>query len=156
MDKYVRNYILHGLRATPDVLEHLMRDATEADYDRRPDPDRFTLREVIAHLADWEGVWLERATRMVTEDRPSLPSYDEGQWAIDHNYSALEVAGQLAKFRDGRAGFAAYLNDLGPEQWDRVGVREFGPISVAQQCALVIGHDGYHLKQVCDWLKADA
>ena len=33
--------------------------------DRKPDPERFTIREVVAHMADWEGVWLERARRVV-------------------------------------------------------------------------------------------
>src|SRR5437868_5371571 len=122
--QYVRNYLIHGLTATPDVIDQLLRGATQEDFDRRPDPERFTIREVIAHLADWEGVWLERATRVVNEDRPAITSNDEGQWAIDHHYAELDVREQLDKFRTGRAHLAAYLRDLAPEQWERVGLRE--------------------------------
>src|SRR4051795_4045891 len=100
LPQYIRNYLIHGLNSTPDVIEYLLKDATPEDYDRRPDPERFTIREVVAHLADWEGVWLDRATKVVTEDKPALESYDEGQWAIDHQYSTLDVKEQLAKFRD--------------------------------------------------------
>lgn len=153
---YVFNYLIHGLRATPLVVAHLIEDAGPADFDRRPDPERFTIREVVAHLADWDGVWLERTGRIVHDDNPVLDSYDEGQWAIDHRYSDLVVAAQLERFRTGREQFAAYLYDLSPEQWERTGVREFGPITIFQQTAMILGHDGYHLKQICDWLKAGA
>lgn len=153
---YVRNYMIYGLRASPQVIAHLLADATPADYDRRPDPDRFTIREVVAHLADWEVVWLERATRILNEENPSLPSYDEGQWAIDHNYAALDVAEQLEKFHAGRARLADFLAGLTAVQWERAGAREFGPITIFQQTAMILGHDGYHLKQICDWLNASA
>jgi len=153
---YIRTYMIHGLRATPDVITTLLEGATKADFDRRPDADRFTIREVIAHLADWEGVWLERAGRMVREENPMLESYDEGQWAIDHHYATLDVQGQLDSFRAGRERLAAFLSDLSPEQWERAARREFGSITIAQQTAMILGHDGYHLKQICDWLRADA
>ncbi len=154
--QYVRNYLIHGLSATPVVIEYLLRDATEADYDRRPDPERFTIREAVAHLADWEGVWLERATRIIEEHHPTLPGYDEGQWAIDHDYARLDVMEQLRKFQHGRARLAAYLSGLTPVQWEREGEREFGPISIAHQTAMVLGHDGYHLRQITEWLQAGA
>jgi hypothetical protein len=153
---YIRTYLLHGLRASPQVIAHLLSEATPADYDRRPDPERFTIREVVAHLADWEGVWLERAGRIVREDNPTLPSYDEGQWAIDHNYAALDVADQLEKFRAGRASLADFLAGLTAEQWERTAAREFGRMTLFEQTAMVLGHDGYHFKQICDWLNAGA
>jgi hypothetical protein len=153
---YVRSYLIHGLRATPQVVAHLLADAAPASYDRRPDPDRFTIREVVAHLADWEGVWLERATRIVNEENPSLPGYDEAQWAVDHHYAELDVAEQLEKFRAGRARLADFLAGLSAEQWERSGSREFGPITIFQQTAMVLGHDGYHLKQISDWLNSEA
>lgn len=150
-----RYYLMHGLTATPVVIDRLMQDATSEDYDRRPDPERFTLREVLAHLADWEGVWMERMQRMRDEDRPFLPGYDEGQWAIDHNYAEADVAEQLARFREGRQKMLAFLRDLTSEQWDRPGQHgEVGAITIASLAVLVAGHDGYHTRQIIEWLDA--
>jgi hypothetical protein len=135
------------------VVERLLKDATQADFDRRPDPERFTIREVIAHLADWEAVWLERSERAARENEPELPGYDEGQWAIDRDYAHSNVGEQLARFRAGRERYLALLHELQPEAWDRAGRREWGRISVGEQAVLALGHDGYHTLQISEWLR---
>jgi uncharacterized damage-inducible protein DinB len=148
-----RSYLLHGLSATPLVIDRLLKDATEAEFDRRPDPDRFTIREAMAHLADWEGVWMERISKMATEENPHLQGYDEGQWAIDNDYAHLDVHEQQARFREGRARLLAYLRDLPSDQWQRSGLHtEVGPVTIASLAVLVLGHDGYHTKQISEWL----
>jgi uncharacterized damage-inducible protein DinB len=155
LPEQVRQYLLHGLAATPIVLEKLLREATPADYDRRPDPERFTLREVVAHLADWEPVWMERLEKIRSEENPILPSYDEGQWAIDHDYARADVAGRLARFREGRARVIRHLEGLSPEQWERTGQHtQWGALTVATLMMLILGHDGYHLRQTAEWLDA--
>jgi uncharacterized damage-inducible protein DinB len=150
-----RYYMMHGLNGTPIVVERLMKTATEADFDRRPDPDRFTIREVMGHMADWEGVWLELAKRMANEDNPHLQGYDEGQWAIDHNYGEMDVPQQVARFRTGRETLVAFLNSLKPEDWQRPCRHdEWGPSNIESMAVLVLGHDGYHTRQIADWLEA--
>src|SRR6266496_3710617 len=140
-----RHYLLEGLSGTPVVIDRLLADATEKDFDVRPDPARFTIREVLGHLADWEGVWMERATRILNEDHPSLLGYDEGQWAIDHDYAHMNVAEQRARFREGRANFIDLLHDLSPDQWSRTaGHDEWGEVTLAGMATLILGHDGYH------------
>src|SRR2546421_1901501 len=130
LPEYIRNYMFHGLAATPVVVDRLLKDTRPEDWDRRPDPERFTIREVVAHLADWEGVWLDRSRRIAEQDQPELQSYDEGQWAIDHGDANLDVGEQQAKFRAGREELISYLRGLPLEAWDRSGRREFGPISI--------------------------
>lgn len=149
---YLIRYLLSGLSTSPLTLGVLLRGITEAEMDTRPDPDRFTLREALAHLADWEGVWLERMTRIAQEDTPFLPSYDEGQWALDHNYAHADFPAELAKFGRGREQSVAFLQDLPGPAWRRVGLRdEAGPLSIFDMVAMILGHDGYHLRQVLDY-----
>jgi len=151
---YVRRYLLHGLEAAPLTLAALLHGATETEWDARPDADRFTLREALAHLADWEGVWLARMETIAREDEPFLPSFDEGQWAIDHDYAHTNPGEQLAKFTDGRARLAAFLHDLPGEAWLRVGVRdEVGAVSLFEMVAMILGHDGYHARQIIEYRK---
>ncbi len=148
-----RNYLILGLEGSPIVLERLLRSSDDAACDRRPDPERFTVREVMAHLADWEGVWLERMTRMRTQAHPTLLGYDEGEWAIAHDYAHLDVADSLAKFRAGRADLTQFLRSLAPEEWERTGLHaEQGPLTIADLATLIISHDGYHSRQLVEWL----
>src|SRR3712207_4543533 len=142
-------YLIHGLGGTAIVLDRLLKGVTAEELDQRPDPDRFTLREVIAHLADWEGVWHERMQRLRDEDLPLLPGYDEGQWAIDHDYTNTDAAERLAHFREGRAALVALLQSLPADAWTRKGRHgEWGDLTLFDLASLVLGHDGYHLRQV--------
>jgi len=153
--EHVRRYLLAGLEATPIALDRLLKDAPEAAWDLRPDPERFTLREVMAHLADWEPVWRERLERIRSEDLPELPGYDEGQWAIDHDYAHADPRTQQALFRDRRAQLLEMLRALSPDDWQRAGQHsQWGRLTMCDLATLILGHDGYHLRQTAEWLEA--
>lgn len=149
---YARNYLFTALEAAPGLFDHLLRGLTDAEADRRPDPDRFTIREVMAHLADWEPVFLERLTRMRAEDHPTLPGYDEGQWAIDHGYSQTDWREQARLFADRRRDLAAFLRACAPQDWARTADRpEIGILTIEAQALLIPLHDTYHLRQLAQW-----
>jgi len=150
-----RNYLIKALGGTPDVLEFLLKDLAPDNplWDYSPDPVRFSLREVVAHLGDWEAIWCERVTRTRDESRPFLPSIDEGQLAITHDYKYVDPLRSLAKFREGRAELVILLDSLNGPDWDRLCEREFvGPLTMQMMASYVLSHDGYHLHQVVEWL----
>jgi hypothetical protein len=152
-----RKYLLATIAGAPDVLEALLKPVptTDATWDLRPDPERFTLREIVAHLADWEEVFLDRMTRTRDQERPTLQGYDEGQFAIDRDYAHSDPHANLARFRAGRAALAAFLRSLKESDWERIGVHtEIGPISLETHAVLIAGHDGYHTSQAAQWLAA--
>jgi len=71
----IRSYLLSDLECAPDVLSRLLSGITDpALYDHRPDPSRFTLREMVAHLADWEVVFFTRLAQTRDESDPILPN----------------------------------------------------------------------------------
>jgi len=59
----MRERLFTALADTVDVLDGLLGTTQPRDplWDFRLDPNRFTLREVSAHLVDYEAVWAERA-----------------------------------------------------------------------------------------------
>ena len=149
---YFRNYLFSALESAPALFGTLLEGLTEEEADRRPDPDRFTIREIIAHLADWDPVFLERLTRMRAEDHPTLPGYDEGQWAIDHDYAHTDWREQLALFTERRYALAAFLRSCSPEEWARTANRpEIGILTIESQALLIPLHDLYHLRQIAEW-----
>jgi hypothetical protein len=149
---YFRNYLFSALEAAPSLFGTLLEGLTEEEADRRPDPNRFTLREVIAHLADWDPVFLDRMTRIRFEDHPTLPGYDEGQWAIDHDYAHTDWREQLASFTERRQALVAFLHSCGPDDWARTANRpEIGILTIESQALLIPLHDAYHLRQVSEW-----
>lgn len=152
-----RKYVLSAASGTPDVLDALLVSLSADDprWDAQPDPTRFSLREMVAHLADWEPIWVERLTRIRDEDNPSLPDIDEGQRAIDGDYAHRDPRQSLADFRTGRAAVMELLSALPAEAWERVGHREkVGTFSIETLTIFIVGHDGYHTHQAVQWAAA--
>ena len=121
-------------------------------YDRRPDPERFTFREVLAHLADWEAVFQRRIEQTLDEDKPALIGLDAGSRS-DHDYAHADPAECRARFRQGHADCWRPCA-ASPAQWERVGTHaEIGPISLEAQAVMITSHDGYHLRPILEWLR---
>ena len=150
---YAQKYFLeHGYSSMPALLENALKGVAQAELDKRPDPERFTLREVICHLADWEPIWLERMTRIVSEDKPVLPGYDEGEMVMTNDYAHQDANLQLKRFRAGRHATLTFLQGRSDSDWNRVGVREeVGEMTLWMLSAMILGHDLYHLKQIQDY-----
>lgn len=150
-----RNYLIKALAGMPNVLDRLLMDLGPDDprWDMSPDPLRFSLREVVAHIADWEPIWLERFTRTQGESRPFLPSVDEGQLAIANDYKHQDPIQNLARYRKGRAELVKFLDTLEGADWSKLAEREFvGPLTMQMMASYVLSHDGYHLSQIVEWL----
>jgi hypothetical protein len=132
-----RRLILTTLEGNPVVIAGLLIGLTtnDARWDERPDEDRFTLREVTAHLADMEAVWHERIRRMSTEDNPFLPNADESQIARDNHYETSNPTESLARFQNERTATLSTLHSLSEAQWKRTGLVR-----------------GYHTKQIAERL----
>lgn len=148
----VLSYLMVALEGAPDLFDVLLRGMTDEEADRRPDPDRFTIREALAHLAEWEDVFRERLVLTRDQPDPVLQGYDEGQWALDHDYAHSDWREQARLYRERRSEMVRLLRALTPDQWDRVGQHtEAGPITLAEQAVLISAHDSYHLQQIARW-----
>ena len=150
----LRAYYLGGLETAPAVLNSLLGglNADDPIWDFQPYPDRFTLREVVAHLADWNGIYVERVDQTKNEDFPTLPNKDEGQIAIDHDYAHSNPVASLNRFMESRKAVVDQANSLDPALWDRKAIREgVGELTIGDLISIVSLHDAYHLRQVVDY-----
>jgi hypothetical protein len=150
-----RDYLFKALIGTPVVVSALLGDRDDSDpiWDKRPDPERFTLREILGHLADWEPIWQDRISKTLRGDQPFLPSIDEGQLAIEHNYAGSSPTATLRRFSEGRQALVDFLGAIADDKWDLTCDREFvGVLTVQQLAFFALAHDGYHVRQVADWV----
>ena len=156
MPLFVTNYLLIGLAATPPVLASMLEPVPVTDdrWTRRPVAERFTLREMVAHLADWEVIFRCRMERTLQEEHPALASIDEEQLAIDHDYASCDPHAQLDLYLAERKATVQFLRGLSEEQWLRWGSRlpAAPQVSIADTAVLMLGHDAYHRQQCAEWL----
>lgn len=137
------------------------RDATEqfvavasalagADLDRAPaEPDGWTPRMVIHHVADSETNSYVRLRRLLAEPAGStIQGYDEAQWARALHYDR-PVERSLAVFRAVRESSAELLDLIGPDDLARAGVHtESGPYTLADWLDTYVAHARDHAEQI--------
>jgi hypothetical protein len=146
-------YLLLTLELGPRVIRRLLDQLPGGRLDQRLHPDRFTPREVVAHLADWEPITRERIRTALTAPGTEVPAYDEGQMAVDHRYEESDPWEQAERFARERQVTAELLRGLPPEDWGRsVHHPERGPQSVEDLANLLLGHDLYHIEQLTEYL----
>jgi hypothetical protein len=121
-----------------------------ADALRQPEaPGRWSVTEVVQHLADSELVLGFRARMILSEDRPPLQGYDQDKWASLFRYADVPPDRALEQLRVLRGANLAVLTPLGPAELAREGMHsERGPESLGHLLKLMAAHDLVHRRQI--------
>ena len=141
------------LEATPGQLEALFERMTPYDFEQSYAPDKWTAREIIAHLADVEITLGFRIRQTVAQPGSPLPVMDQDGWA--RRYTRLEPSIAIEAFRAQRAWNLALFSTFSFDDWLAEGIHgERGPESVDLMVRFLAGHDLNHLKQLEQILKS--
>jgi uncharacterized damage-inducible protein DinB len=146
-------YLMPALELAPKTFERIVAQIPEKRYDEHTDPNRFTLREAIAHLADWEPIFLQRIQAGVDNPGSEVKGMDEGVRARDQKYESWDVKESLRIFTEARAVTIRYLQALSKEQWETtVFHNEKGSMTAYDQATMLNGHDIYHLEHASQFM----
>jgi uncharacterized damage-inducible protein DinB len=120
------------------------------DAVRRPEaPGKWSIGEVLAHLADSELVWGYRLRMVLAQERPALAGYDQDLWAERFRYRESDPAEAIERFAVLRRANLRLLERASAADLQRVAVHaERGEESVAHMVRLYAGHDVLHLSQI--------
>ena len=136
-------------RQTPAVLAELIADATQLRLRERPDKDKWSIGEILAHMAEDEIASAWRYRQMVEHDGIDLAGFDQDLWARLGNYEARPPQDSLALFRLLRKANLQFLEKLSEQQWECCGIHaERGRITVRELAAHMAGHDANHVEQI--------
>jgi uncharacterized damage-inducible protein DinB len=147
-------YVGQGLGYSPVILKRMVGQVDKSRYDEKLSPERFTLREMVAHMADMEPVMLYRMKLAQSTPGADIPNWDQDKEAIEKKYETWNVAESLEKFAEERAKTVSYYESLTEEQ-SILTLRHpiLGVISVFDLAAFLLGHDAYHFEQVSSYLE---
>jgi hypothetical protein len=137
------------LASTPTRLAALVSTIPEPRLAHRPGPDKWSVREILAHLVDIELVVGYRVRLILQTDGVAIQSFDQDQWAAIGQYGTILASRSLERLRAQRDANVGLLRTLTTGQRARHGVHaERGPETVAHIEALWAGHDINHYQQV--------
>lgn len=130
-------------------LGERLRGVEEAALRRPEAPGKWSVVEVIQHLADSDLVAGYRIRMVLTEDRPQLLGYDQDRWASEFHYRAVSLDQALSQLRGLRTANLHLWGGLSPSQLERVGLHsERGAESVGFLLRLMAAHDLVHRRQI--------
>ncbi len=157
MDKALRSreHILEELEGFPDDLERVIfaDHVSEEDIFRPGSDGGWGITEILPHLRDWEQIYLERARKLITEEHPHIPGYDDSLWPIERDYRGQDPEKVFEEFRALRAEQTAFLRGLAAGAWSRTGEHSvYGEITLHWMANHVCDHDQEHLNQARDVL----
>ncbi len=143
------------LEQTPIIIEKILLDAPPDALQWKPQMDRWSISEVLAHLADVEIFFRERVRKMVAEDSPQLPSYDQNATYAQGRYSGGTAREHLHRFCHERDRTLSTLRYLPPAAVARTGQHvEIGKITVGEQLNEWAFHDLGHIRQISELYRA--
>ena len=115
----------------------------------RPGADRWSVAEILAHLAEAEVVSTWRYRQMIEHNGGPLPGYAQDLWASLGQYAARDPRESLESFRLLREANLRMFDRLTPEEWQRNGIHaERGPMTVRDLATQIAGHDLNHTAQL--------
>jgi len=134
---------------TPQQLERLIQGVSASRLHQRPAPGKWSIAEIIAHLADSEIVTSWRIRAILTAPGTVLQAFDQDAWFTVSHYDRRDPRQSIELLRVLREVNLELFKTLTPEQWHQHGVHsERGVESVEHIVRLYAGHDLNHMRQV--------
>ena len=140
--------LLERYRRGPELLAVVLTGVfgEEEDFGL---PGKWTIRQIVAHLADVELVAAHRFRQMIAEDNPTLVAMDQNAWAANLDYARRKPKQSLETFRRMRSENYDLLKELPESAFGRTGAHTGnGPVSVLQLLEGYAGHVESHARQL--------
>ncbi len=107
-------------------------------------PGKWTIREVLAHIADGERVFAYRALRFGRGDRTPLPGFDQDTWVPESHAASRPWPDLVADFNAVRTASLHLFRSFAESDWARHGEASGIEVSVRAIAFILAGHELHH------------
>ena len=137
------------LGQTPSAVTQAIAGLTRNQLRIPEAPGKWSIVQVLQHLADSDLVWGWRLRMILAQDRPQITGYDQDLWADRLNYADADADEAMSVFTLLRRANLKLIDRATPAELKRVGVHsERGEESIEYLLGLYAGHDLLHLRQI--------
>ena len=136
--------ILETLEAQLKQTTTLFSGRSERDGDFRYGPEKWTVKEVVGHIADTERIFAYRALRIARGDQTPLAGFEQEDYVRNAHFNRRKIQGLVEEFADVRLASLALFRSLDAEAWVRRGVASDNTVSVRGLAYIIAGHELHH------------
>jgi hypothetical protein len=138
--------VLDTLRDQRGEIERVLPVVEERLAGFRYALGKWTVREVVGHMADAERVYAYRALAIARGDGAALPKYDPDGYVAAADFDQRTIPSLVAELLTVREGTIRLFENLPPEAWSRTGMLGGSPLSVRALAFIAAGHLEQHLR----------
>jgi hypothetical protein len=143
--------LLERYRRGPEVLAMVLTGVFGEEEDFVTAPGKWSVRQIIAHLADVELILATRMRFVIAEDNPTLINADQDAWTRNLDYARRKPKQSLETFRRLRAENYELLKGLPEAAFERIGTHSTRGVTTLRELVdLYNGHTENHARQMSE------
>jgi uncharacterized damage-inducible protein DinB len=146
IDKVPDGNLVEMLRRQHEEFSTLVRGLSAAQADHRYAPGKWTIREVVGHVADAERIFQYRMLRFARNDPTPLASFDENVFVANARFAQVPLADLVDELTTVRAASLSLLQNLSPDELARSGTASGRPFTVRALAWIIAGHQRHHMQ----------
>ena len=137
------------------VLGASLQAADASQYDSRPVPGKWSIREVVCHLADAEIIYADRMKRVLVEHNPTFFEADPDQFRQALADESRTVDVELSVIESVRRHMLPILRSVDPDDFQREGVHSLdGPMTLQTLIQRITDHIPHHVRFIDEKIAA--
>ena len=146
IDLATEDDVVAALDAQSHETATLLGGISEQQASHRYEPDKWTVKQLVGHIADSERIFAYRALCIGRGDTTPLPGFDQEPYVVNaasDDRPITELAEEVATVRKANV---MMLRALPEEAWSRIGTASDNSITVRAVAFIILGHERHHLR----------
>lgn len=106
---------------------------------------KWTIKEILVHIADTERVFAYRGLRFARGDATALPGFEQDDYVTHSGANVRDLDDIIDELRSVREASISLFAGLPPEAFMRTGTASGNPLSVRAAAFWIVGHELHHI-----------
>ncbi len=137
--------VLEAMEKQSSQTQKLLATLDESRAGFRYGEGKWSIKEVIGHIADAERIIGYRALAIARGDTQPLPGFDENDYVRNAAFDSWRLGDLAEEYALVRRANIVFFRNLQDEAWDRRGTANGQPVSVRGLAYVIVGHERHHL-----------
>lgn len=143
------------LQNSTEMIRALLSGITQQEAQVKPNPDSWSILEVVCHLHDTEREdFREHLDFILHRQSEEYHAIDPQAWITERNYNQQNFVEMQDKFFTERQKSLNWLKEISDAEWDITYTSEYGSLSAGEMFSCWVAHDNLHCRQFVELRRA--
>ena len=140
-----REDITAALSLQPDEMKAALGGLSDSQARFKPEPQEWSIKEVVSHLIDGERVFSYRLLRVSRKDKTPLSGFEQNDYVRESRADELALADLLDEFDFLRRANTLAIKNMSASALTEVGTASGNPVSARALVYMLVGHVEHHM-----------